>query len=472
VITLNVWNHIAAVYDQPSGTRRIYVNGALIAERTDPPITVTDSIADLAIGGGLVSPTILEGPFAGLIDEVEIYDRALSAAEIQAIFDAGSAGKCKSGCVQPPAGLISWWPGDGNATDIQDGNAGTLQNGATFDAGEVGQAFSFNGNGQYVNIPAQVYSLQAGTVDFWVNWDGNLGPDLSDTFIGTLLGDNNRSPTFFVRESGEIMFELGDVVLQTTGVTLVPNTWYHLAMTYTQTDGSHNFNVYVNGVLTNSDTATGITDFADTITVGAYLVIPDRIEQFTQGRIDELEIFNRALSTAEIQAIYNAGSAGKCKPTQGADLALTKTDSPDPVLVGDHLTYTLTVTNHGPADATDVTLTDTLPSSVVFVSSSPGAPMCNAAAGTVTCDLDTLTNGASTTVTLTVRPTATGMISNTAQVAGNETDPDAAKQHRHGSDDRHPRHLRGLGGHHRRHAGEQCDHWHERTRCHPRFKRQ
>ena len=128
----------------------------------------------------------------------------------------------------------------------------------------------------------------------------------------------------------------------------------------------------------------------------------------------------------EIQTIFDAGSAGKCKTTPGADLSLTKTDAPDPVLVGDHLTYTLTVTNHGPGDATDVTLTDTLPPSVVFVSSSPGAPTCSASAGTVTCDLGTLTNGASATVTLTVRPTATGTISNTAQVAGNETDPDEA----------------------------------------------
>jgi hypothetical protein len=66
-------------------------------------------------------------------------------------------------CIQPPLGLISWWPGDGNANDIQDGNNGTWQNGVTFAAGKVGQAFSFNGNSQYVNIPAQVYSLQAGT---------------------------------------------------------------------------------------------------------------------------------------------------------------------------------------------------------------------------------------------------------------------------------------------------------------------
>src|SRR5437763_2728435 len=48
-------------------------------------------------------------------------------------------------CVQPPPGLVSWWPGDGNAKDIADGNPGTLQGGVTFASGKVGQAFHFNG---------------------------------------------------------------------------------------------------------------------------------------------------------------------------------------------------------------------------------------------------------------------------------------------------------------------------------------
>src|SRR5262249_55983069 len=56
-------------------------------------------------------------------------------------------------CTPPPPGLVSWWPGDGNANDIRGGNNGTLQNGATFATGLVAQAFSFDGTDQFVQVP-------------------------------------------------------------------------------------------------------------------------------------------------------------------------------------------------------------------------------------------------------------------------------------------------------------------------------
>ncbi|HKY05766.1 MAG TPA: LamG domain-containing protein, partial [Blastocatellia bacterium] len=74
-------------------------------------------------------------------------------------------------CVPPPAGMVSWWPGDGTAEDIQDGNDGVLLNGATATAtGEVGQAFSFDGVDDYVNVPNNPNLEPATiTVDFWFN---------------------------------------------------------------------------------------------------------------------------------------------------------------------------------------------------------------------------------------------------------------------------------------------------------------
>ena len=96
VLSLNQWNHVAGVYDQTTGTRRIYVNGVKIAERVDTPIVIFKSITDLAIGAAFRSETVpYETPFPGLIDEVDFYDRALADQEIQSIYHAGSAGKCR-----------------------------------------------------------------------------------------------------------------------------------------------------------------------------------------------------------------------------------------------------------------------------------------------------------------------------------------------------------------------------------------
>jgi len=90
VLTLGEWHHVAAVYDQPNGMRLIFVDGREVARRVDPPISLTFSTADVGIGIGQGGGVL----FAGLIDEIALYNRALSAAEIYAIYHAGSAGKC------------------------------------------------------------------------------------------------------------------------------------------------------------------------------------------------------------------------------------------------------------------------------------------------------------------------------------------------------------------------------------------
>jgi uncharacterized repeat protein (TIGR01451 family) len=98
-----------------------------------------------------------------------------------------------------------------------------------------------------------------------------------------------------------------------------------------------------------------------------------------------------------------------------ADLSITKTAAPEPVLVGQELTYTITVQNSGPDPATTVTVTDTLPAGVSFVSAT--TPQCSESAGTVTCNLDTIPSTQQASVEIKVRPTAEGQITNTASVS-------------------------------------------------------
>jgi uncharacterized repeat protein (TIGR01451 family) len=90
--------------------------------------------------------------------------------------------------------------------------------------------------------------------------------------------------------------------------------------------------------------------------------------------------------------------------------------------VGSPLTYTITIHNAGPGGATGVTLTDTLPSGVAFVSATPGTGTCSQSAGTVSCNIGSLALNGSVTVKIVVSPSAAGNITNTAKVAGSTSD--------------------------------------------------
>src|SRR5438067_1012218 len=247
-------------------------------------------------------------------------------------------------CVPPPSNMVSWWPGDGNANDIWDSNPGTLQGGATFAPGEVGQAFSLDGDDDRVDVidnPNLNPGTGSFTVDAWVfktrlQNDMAIAPvvakHVGDFLNGYVLSAGNGGIGF---TTNEIVVAAGDAngnrVDLSTGVNILLNTWTHLAMTF---DGStKTLNVYKDGVLigSGSNPQVGSIDPSGQIfRIGSYnRIFFGRIETFP-GEIDEVEYFNRALSQAEIQAIVNAGSAGKCKPSATPTPTPTATRTPTP----------------------------------------------------------------------------------------------------------------------------------------------
>src|SRR5438132_1243364 len=108
-----------------------------------------------------------------------------------------------------------------------------------------------------------------------------------------------------------------------------------------------------------------------------------------------------------------------------ADIAVAKIASSGTVTVGSTVTFTVTVTNNGPSDATGVQITDQLPAGLTFVSAAPSQGTYTS--GTGIWDIGAVASGASVTLTLTATVTATGSLTNTAtKTAENETDPVAA----------------------------------------------
>jgi hypothetical protein len=207
-------------------------------------------------------------------------------------------------CVSPPPNMISWWTGDGTAADLQDGNDGTLVNGATFAPGMVGQAFSLDGvddrvdvsDSDNLDVPSQI------TIDAWIN-PAALGGRVVDK-ITAGKGDGYLLDTF----GGNVRFVFGSQEVSGS-TTLATNEFTHVAATYDFTT----LNVYVNGVLDGTLLAEELSLSPNglPLRIGADQTGANPFS----GLIDEVEIFNRALSEAEIQSIVAAGGAGKCKDT-------------------------------------------------------------------------------------------------------------------------------------------------------------
>jgi uncharacterized repeat protein (TIGR01451 family) len=107
------------------------------------------------------------------------------------------------------------------------------------------------------------------------------------------------------------------------------------------------------------------------------------------------------------------------------DLALSMTASHEPAAPGTQFTYSIVVTNLGPATATGVTVTDDLPAGVTFVSATPSQGNCTGTT-TVTCDLGTIAQGGGAQIALLVTKNVGGSVDNTATVDGNENDPNLA----------------------------------------------
>src|SRR5262249_5039551 len=105
-----------------------------------------------------------------------------------------------------------------------------------------------------------------------------------------------------------------------------------------------------------------------------------------------------AASEADTNLANNAASA-TTTVTPIADLSITKTDGPDPVNAGANLTYTINASNAGPSPAANVTVTDTLPAGVSFVSATGTGWACGNAGGTVTCTRAAMPTGAAPAIT-------------------------------------------------------------------------
>jgi hypothetical protein len=200
-----------------------------------------------------------------------------------------------------PSGLVSLWSGEGNANDSVGGNNGTLMGGASFAPGKVGEAFSFDGDG-CVSVPASDSINFSGnmpmTIATWVYRTGgapvqHIVGKRNNCYLGEIqyqLSFDEASGVAFIANGGNFWVS--------THRKLPMNTWQHLAVVYNGTTAI----VYINGQSVASGSGSLGTAIAAPLKIGN----AGSCQSFT-GLIDEVAIFNRALSASEIRAIYRKG---------------------------------------------------------------------------------------------------------------------------------------------------------------------
>ena len=208
--------------------------------------------------------------------------------------------------------LVGWWSGDGHSLDLTTNHVdGTLQSGASYTLGLVGQAFSLDGVDDFVQVPdSPLWAF--GTSDFSIAlWANFAATDGGRTFLACDDCGGPCNKWVFWLDNGQIIFHLNGSAIANIGMvpfSPVLGEWYHLAVTR---QGS-TYTFYIDGQLVSTRIdSQAVPDASVPLTIGQ----ADGTFNFS-GLLDEIMVCSRALSYDEIAVLYAASAAGKCKTLQ------------------------------------------------------------------------------------------------------------------------------------------------------------
>lgn len=221
--------------------------------------------------------------------------------------------------VPPAGGLVAWYPAENGVNEIISGRHASLRNGVTFGAAKVGRGFLFDGLDDHLEVADHDTLDLTGnlTIEAWVKATSNSG---DRTIVSKRNGnDQDISYVLFIRH-GVLFFATrtgGGSITELSSGAVVPDGQVHIAVTIT--DGSLKF--YINGALVNTTTVPSRPATTGPMTIGATVTDANPSASPSsqwQGTIDELALYSRGLSDADIAAIHSAGTVGK----ERADAAL------------------------------------------------------------------------------------------------------------------------------------------------------
>lgn len=296
---------VTFTYDASTGDQKVWANGVALPTKTNTPAPIDSNSDSIGVGKGGATglcPASGNGYVPGAYDDLRIYSRALSAAEIYALYRERTVSINSSQNTKVTNGLIGVWSFDG--ADLQgttaydrsgSGNNGTLVNSPKKSIGKIGQALQLTGN-NYVNTsvsaPVSAYSKSA-----WVKV-------ASCSNTNNIVSSTGNATALFAPSSYTCKLSSGHngswmQVQDSTALT--PGVWYFVSVTYDSSVAGGTLKLYKNGALVNS--ATSIAAPA----TGAVQIGAHGGGNFLTGSIDDARLYNRALTDAEVEQLYLMG---------------------------------------------------------------------------------------------------------------------------------------------------------------------
>ncbi|MCG2692087.1 hypothetical protein L6272_04660 [Microgenomates group bacterium] len=317
----NTWYYITAIYASDS-FRQIYKNGISCGTSTTTHVTSIDfSEIGRSFGGGRY--------FNGMLDEVKIYNYALTEDEIKIDYNKGVTAKmgslstasngvtadnsasrafCIPGDTSACSPPVAYWNFDEktgtSANDISgNNNIGTLGGGTAnyrpaWVSGKIGGALKFDGVDDYVDMGNILDGRSSGTIALWVKPNSFVN-------LETIWGEASALENYlnFQGTSGAVRFKVGYASAGTLDSvsTLSLGNWNYVETTF----GASGMRIYINGKLDNSNANTGTIDIHSgyTFLIGAI----NYYGRFFNGFIDDVRIYNYARTPAQVAWDYNRG---------------------------------------------------------------------------------------------------------------------------------------------------------------------
>lgn len=322
------WYHVVSVADFPNDLSYIYIDGVLSGGAQATTFTNNTYVGGTASVGTDSIGTDLDGiaPFDGTIDDVRIYKRALSAAEIASLYRSGQVATNASQNSKLTNGLVGLWSFNGQDVDWSTGKVFD-RSGSSFHGdvvglstttsitfGNVGQAMFFNGTTDYVKM-GNVLAFER-TNPFSVSvWAKRNILGINQRFLGKMKNSaGNRGWVLQFGSTNKVSLALNNtsgtnsLVVDTTSTFTDTIDWHHYVVTYDGSSSPSGVFIYVDGVRQgtsasfNSLSAT-MVDASISFQIGAR----DGAGSPFIGSLDEVRVYNRTLSSVEAKQLYNMG---------------------------------------------------------------------------------------------------------------------------------------------------------------------